>query len=153
MLTRAGRATGKQARLSFLVRLVYHTTSKLLLPCRLLVMILSGNPSALCGFLRNLQEFVFPWNAVDAFVFSHNNAAAELLDCKNQVRTCDLAAAARSGDPKSGSDCISNDTNIFFLPLREEWKTPIEAGDSRNWQAQVSEEYRRMVCLGALLDM
>ena len=103
-------------------------------------MILSGKPPALCRVLENLRDFAFPWTSMDVFVFSHNNTAAEKVGCENQVRTCDLAAQS------PGDNCTSNDTNIFFLPLQEEWRTPVEAGGRHTWQTGFPEEYRRMVC-------
>ena len=110
-------------------------------------MVLSGNPAALCRLLGNLEESVFPWTpAADLFVFSHNNSAAEMPGCQHQLKTCDLAAA-----PEPGSNCSSPDNNVFFLPLREEWRTPAEAGEFTKWQTPFPEGYRRMVC-GTLRD-
>ena len=144
------RASNRQAGpMSFLVRLKQPLSSsdtKSVNTRRLLVMLLSGNPSALCRLLGNLQDFVFPWNDMDVFVFSDNNAAAENTGCGNRVRTCDLAA------PDQVENCTAADTNVFYLPLREEWRTPTEAGGSHTWQTWFSEGYRRMVCPGALLD-
>ena len=108
-------------------------------------MVLSGNPAALCGLLGNLQDAVFPWSDVDVFVFSQNNAVAEKAGCQHQVRTCDLAAS------NPGSDCTSNNTNVFFLPVREEWRTPVEAGDGHKWTTPFPEGYRRMVWRLALV--
>ena len=110
--------------------------------CRLVVMILLGKPPTLCHVLENMQDFAFPWTSMDLFVISPNNTAAEKLGCKDRFRTCDLAAQS------PGESCTSNHTNIFFLPLQEEWRTPIEAGGRHTWQTGFSEDYRRMVCVG-----
>ena len=140
-----GRASNRQAGTSVLtcsLAATIHALTQCDVSCRLAVMILSRNPPALCRVLENLHDFAFPWTSMDVFVFSHNNTAAEMLGCENQVRTCDLAAQS------PGNKCTSNDTNTFFLPLQEEWRTPVEADGRHTWQTGWPEEYRRMVCAG-----
>ena len=107
---------------------------------RILVPLLSNNQKQLCHILNNMQEHVLPWNSMDIFVFSPENEALWELECPQAVVHCNAAL-----DPTS-KPCDVNNTEVFFMPLREEWRTPQEAGDSAFWLNTFWDEgYRRMV--------
>ena len=107
---------------------------------RILVPLLSNNQKQLCHLLKNMQEHVLPWNSMDLFVFSPDNQAFSDLECPQAVVHCNAEL-----DPVS-EPCDVNNTEVFFMPLREEWRTPHEAGDSSLWlNTRWNEGYRRMV--------
>ena len=107
---------------------------------RILIPLLSNNQKQLCHLLKNMQEHVLPWNSMDIFVFSPENQAFSNLECPQAVVHCNAAL-----DPRS-KPCNVNNTEVFFLPLQEEWRTPHEAGDSALWRnTEWDEGYRRMV--------